>query len=189
MMSAAALILIDFQTGFLAPVWGRRNNPTAEAKATTLLTAWRERNWPICHVRHLSSEVGSPLAPGTGGTDFLPGLTPAEAEPVFEKSVNSSFIGTVLEAHLRAGNITQLVVAGLTTPHCVSTSCRMAANLGFDVTLAHDACAAFTANAQTDWTDNVPDMDAELIHNSAVSHLHGEFVTARTSANILAALP
>ena len=181
---AGALLLIDFQTGFEDPVWGDRNNPTAEENAARLLTTWRAAHRPVIHVRHLSTTPGSPLHPETGSIDFLPALTPDASETVFEKSVNSAFIGTGLEQHLRDQGITQLTVCGLTTPHCVSTSCRMAANLGFNVTLAHDACAAFTGNADTSW-NNGARMTAEEIHHSAVSHLHEEFVQARDVDQIL----
>ncbi|GGE38452.1 cysteine hydrolase family protein [Actibacterium pelagium] len=184
---AGALLLIDFQTGFEDPVWGVRNNPTAEENAARLLANWREANLPVVHVRHLSTTPGSPLNPVSGSIDFLPALAPDAPEAVFEKSVNSAFIGTELEQHLRDKGITQLTICGLTTPHCVSTSCRMAANLGFKVTLAHDACAAFTGNADTSWDNGAP-MTAEDIHRSAVSHLHGEFVQARAVHQILADL-
>ncbi len=178
------LILIDIQTGFNAPVWGTRNNVDAEAKAAALLAHWRAHNAPIIHIRHISTEAGSPLGPDTGGIDFKPEVAPRDGEVQFDKSVNSAFIGTGLETHLRDIGATDLVICGLTTPHCVSTTSRMAANLGFSVTLAHDACASFTANANTGW-GNLPPMSAEAIHATAVSHLHGEFVTARTSSDII----
>ncbi len=180
------LLLIDFQAGFHAPVWGARNNPDAETHAARLLDAWRGRGALIVHVRHLSRQPGSPL---TGdGTAWLDGLAPQAGEAVFEKHVNSAFIGTGLEAHLREAGIGALVVAGLTTPHCVSTSCRMAANLGFDVILAHEACAAFDTSANTSWqADAGIVVSAQQAHDMAVSHLHGEFLQARATAQILAA--
>lgn len=188
MSADRALILIDFQTGFQSPTWGARNNPGAEARARALLDACRTAAIPAFHVRHISTEPGSPLGPGTGGTAFLPGLHPAEGEPVHEKSVNAAFIGTTLERDLRAAGIKTLVICGLTTPHCVSTSCRMAANLGFEVTLAHDACAAFAANADMGWRAGAGALRPETIHDTAIAHLHGEFVTARATADILAEL-
>jgi nicotinamidase-related amidase len=181
----AALILIDIQMGFKSPIWGARNNPTAEDNAAKLLTAWRAKAWPICHVKHVSVEPGSPLGPEAGGTEFMPQVMPESGEPIFEKSVNSAFIGTTLESHLRSEAIETLVICGLTTPHCVSTTSRMAANTGFSVTLAHDACAAFEANANSDWSDAAPALTAQQIHDTAISHLHGEFVTAASTAQIL----
>lgn len=175
-----ALVLIDIQTGFDDPVWGDRNNPGAEARAGDLLAAWRQAKRPVFHIRHISVTPGSPLGPD----DFKPDVRPAAGEPVIEKSVNSAFIGTSLETDLRDVGATAVVIAGLTTPHCVSTTTRMAANLGFSVTLAHDACAAFDSNADTGWQGGAK-MTAEEIHVAAVSHLHGEFATARTVADIL----
>ena len=175
MSKPAGLLLIDIQTGFDAIGLGARNNPGAEAAAGRLLEAWRQRRWPVFHVRHLSLEPGSPLTAARGGTDFKPEVNPLPGEPVIEKTVNSAFIGTDLEARLRKAGATDLVIAGLTTPHCVSTTARMAANLGFGVTVVHDACAAFAMNADMTWLPGAPALDAETAHRTALAHLHGEF--------------
>ncbi|MEJ2020380.1 MAG: isochorismatase family protein [Maritimibacter sp.] len=98
--SPRALILIDFQIGFDDPAWGGRNNPGAEANAARLLAHWREKGWPIFHVRHLSTEPRSPLNPANGQVAFKPEVAPLEGEPVLEKQVNSAFIGTDLEDRL-----------------------------------------------------------------------------------------
>ncbi|QYX58555.1 cysteine hydrolase [Roseovarius sp. SCSIO 43702] len=184
---AGALILVDIQKGFDSPVWGARNNPGAEANAGRLLAAWREAGKPICHIRHVSPEPGSPLGPGGDGTEFKAEVAPRDGEPVFEKNVNSAFIGTGLGEHLHALDETRVTICGLTTPHCVSTTARMAANLGFHVTLAHDACAAFAANARTDWAGDVPALSPEAVHHAAVSILHGEFARALSTDMIVAA--
>jgi nicotinamidase-related amidase len=182
----AALILIDIQSGFDDPVWGARNNQGAESQAGTLLAAWRARSWPIFHIRHVSVQPGSPLV--GPGVAFKPEVAPLPGEPILEKSVNSAFIDTNLEERLHADGLTEVVICGLTTPHCVSTTTRMAANLGFSVTLAHDACAAFTSNADASWNGGSA-LSADDIHAAAVSHLHGEFATARSAAQIIAGLP
>ncbi len=186
-VGAATLVLIDFQAGFGAPFWGGRNNPRAEENAARLLDHWRARRWPLVHVRHLSREAGSPLAADTAGAAFIPALAPVRGEKIVEKHVNSAFIGTDLEDYLRKAGVRDLVICGLTTPHCISTTTRMAANLGFGVTLAHDACAAFARNADMSWRPDAPALEAQAIHDGAVAHLHGEFARARTTADILAA--
>jgi len=177
-----ALVLIDIQTGFDHPAWGPRNNPQAEETAGRLLAHARAQNWPVFHIRHVSTTPHSPL---TGaGLDFKPEVTPLPTETIINKSVNAAFIGTDLEARLRAGAITDLVICGLTTPHCVSTTTRMAANLGFGVTVAHDACAAFATNADATWSA-LPAPDADTIHAHALHHLHGEFASVRATRDIL----
>ena|SRR5690348_15172367 len=180
----AALILIDIQQGFDQPgYWGQRNNPDAEAKAAALLKAWRDSGRPLFHVRHLSRNPKSPLAPGQPGCEIKPEVQPLAGEPVIGKDVNSAFIGTDLEARLRQAGIGTLVVAGLTTPHCVSTTVRMAGNLGFQAFVAADACAAF---AQTGHDGRV--YGAEIVHQVALANLHGEFAEVIDSRAILGAL-
>ena len=181
---ACALILIDIQQGFDSPYWGARNNPDAETNAARLLKHWRAAAWPLFHVKHLSTTAGSPLEAGQSGADFKPEVQPRDNEPVIEKTVNSAFIGTDLEAQLRARGITDLLICGLTTPHCVSTTARMAANLGFSVTLAHDACAAFSSNADMTWQTGATPLTPQQIHDTAIAHLHGEFVSAKSTDSI-----
>ena len=183
-MTQRALLLIDIQAAFADPYWGARNNPGAEVQAGRLLTAWRDAGAPVFHVRHLSTNPASPLHPETGRIDFHPSVEPLPGEPVYAKNVNSAFIGTTLEADLRAAGLDRLVICGLTTPHCVSTTARMAANLGFTVELAHDACAAVAQNADTSWRDGGK-ADPKFIHQAALDHLHGEFAEVLSVDEIL----
>jgi nicotinamidase-related amidase len=179
----AALVLIDIQQGFDNPVWGPRNNPAAEQVAAELLGAWRRAGWPVIHVQHDSTEPGSPLAPGQPGHRHKPEVMPVAGEPVVHKTVNSGFIGTELEQLLRSAEAPGVVLAGITTDHCVSTTVRMAGNLGFDTWLVADACAAFE-RAGADGTR----YPAQLVHEVALASLHDEFATVVDSAAVLATL-
>ncbi len=169
---AEALVLIDFQRGFDHPYWGARNNPTAEENALRLLAAFRSSGLVVFHVRHLSRDPGSALI--GAGAEFKDGFSSRPEETLIEKTVNSAFIGTTLEAQLRDRGIKSLTICGLTTPHCVSTTTRMAANLGWSVALAHDACAAFARNADVSFDDG-PAFTPEDTHRAALAQLHGEF--------------
>lgn len=182
--SGTALLLIDVQRGLDDPRCGARNNPDAEHRIAELLAAWRQAGRPVIHVQHLSLEPDSPLREDAPGHVFKSEAMPWADEPVFRKHVNSGFIGTGLEAHLRGRGIETLVVAGLTTDHCVSTTVRMAANLGFAVTVVEDATATFERRGP-DGTH----YSAELMHRSALASLHGEFARVRSVREILALQP
>ena len=177
------LLLVDLQLGFDEPRWGRRNNPELEQRAAELLSAWRASGRPVVHVKHMSTEPQSPLRPGQRGNEWKPETAPVAGEPVIEKRVNSAFIGTSLEDDLRHAGCRDLVIVGLTTNHCVSTTARMAGNLGFATWVVSDATATFDRVGP----DGV-EHPAERIHAVALSDLHGEFATVVDTATVITAL-
>ena len=186
MTAPLALLAIDFQRAFAdAPEhWGgERSEPGAEDRARALLDAFRARGLPIVHVVHDSPDPSSPLRLDAPGGAALPGFAPRDGEPLVVKRENGAFAGTGLDTLLRRAGVHRLVVAGLTVPHCVSTSVRMAANAGFEVTLAGDACAAFAATGHDGRR-----RDARTVHDVELAVLHGEFCTVRTGDDVIAAL-
>ena len=176
----AVLLLIDVQRAFDHPRWGRRNNPSAETNIRALLDNWRAHGAAVIHVHHRNPRPGSLFNPDGPGVDVKPEAAPVPGEPVLFKDVNSAFIGTDLEERLRAMGATTLVIAGLTTDHCVSTTVRMAANLGFFPFVVSDATATFDRTG--------PDgkhFDAELMHETALTSLHDEFAQIVTTLQAL----
>ena len=175
-----ALLLVDIQEGIDQAEKGRRNNPGAEKEAARLLAAWRESSRPLVHVRHMSVEPESPLRPGLPGNEIKAAVRPAPGEPVLEKSTNSAFIGTGLEERLRAEGVGTLIVAGLTTEHCVSSTARMANDLGFETYVVSDATACFGRTGPKG-----EGFTAEEMHDVTLASVRGEFATIATTDEIL----
>lgn len=177
-----ALLLIDIQRGFddVAYWGGHRNNPDAEIIAGTLLKYWRQHQFPIFHIQHCSTNPHSRLAEGNIGNLFKEVVTPNEGEQVIKKNVNSAFIGTDLKDRLERAKIRKVIIVGLTTDHCISTTARMAGNYGFDTYVISNATATFDkidADGQK--------YSAEIIHDTALASLHNEFATILTAEQLI----
>lgn len=177
-----ALILIDIQKGFLdESYWGgNRNNREAEKISGKILERWRELNLPVFHIRHSSAHPQSKLHESDPGFEFNDHVLPQNNECIITKNVNSAFIGTDLKEKLDFQGINTVVILGITTNHCVSTTTRMAGNFGYETYVISDATAAF---------DRVgidgEKYDAELVHLMALANLHEEFATVLNAEELL----
>jgi nicotinamidase-related amidase len=176
-----ALLVLDVQKGFDDPFWGKRNNPQAEENILLLLTEWRKRGWEIIYSQHLSLLPHSPLHyKNKKGVEFKEIIKPLQQDIVFQKNVNSAFIGTELESHLREKQVQSVLITGLSTQHCVSTSARMSANLGFETFLVEDATAAYEITDHTNTT-----ITPEDVHKHEIAALHKEFATIVKTDDVL----
>ncbi|RPA58202.1 cysteine hydrolase [Aerococcus agrisoli] len=170
MKAKKALLLIDFQKTFRDGSWGFSSNDVAEMNAARLLNKFRANGDTVIHVRHVSDDPSSRFYAKGAGVAFHDLLQPIEGENVISKSVNSAFINTYLAEILNNNGIQTLVIAGLTTPHCVSTTTRMAANLGYQTYLIEDATASF---ALSDHHGNM--IPANEIQDISIATLNEEF--------------
>ncbi|MEZ7812669.1 MAG: isochorismatase family protein [Paracoccaceae bacterium] len=91
--------------------------------------------------------------------------------------MNSCFIGITLKEILDAKNCSTLVIIGLTTDHCVSTTTIMAANYGYNFFLISEATATFNRIGV-----NGEIYDSDLVHLTALASLKDEFATILPSA-------
>jgi ureidoacrylate peracid hydrolase len=108
---------------------------------------------------------------GTRGAEFI-GPLPRPGELIVSKSRFSAFAGTALAQQLRAQGVDTVILAGLTTECCVAASAWAAFELGFQVVLAADACAAYE--------------EEEGLHRHALKALELSGATLAASAELAA---
>ena len=178
---ATALIPIDVQQGFDL-IKAKRNNPTMEENGRHLLSVWRQRASRIMHVQHKSVNPQGLFHPAHSGYDFRAGFAPLPGELLINKSVNSAFIGTDLDLQLRRARVDTVVLFGMTTDMCVSTTARHASNLGYKTIVISDACACFAVK------DKQGEISAEDVHRIHLATLAEEFATVVTTDTSLKSL-
>ena len=174
------LLIIDVQKGIGHPSWGLRNNPQLEANLRRMLDAWRQRNWPIYHVAHDSTEPGSTYRPGQWGNEFKNEVQPQGAERIIRKTTTNAFVGTGLEKELREKGLSTLVICGVITNNSVEATARMAGNLGFKTYVVADGTATFgKRDLRGRW------WEADDVHHLSLANLDGEYATVVTTEQVL----
>jgi nicotinamidase-related amidase len=141
---APGLLIIDIQNDYFPagamPLVGPE---AAVVAAASVLRQFRAEGEPVFHVRHVwDDEAATFMRPGTPGVEIHPLVAPAEREPVVEKAFPNSFRETKLDDLLKSNGVDELVVVGMMTSMCVDATVRAAADLGYQVTVVADACAA-----------------------------------------------
>lgn len=140
---STALLLIDIQNDYFPG--GRMelvNSPEAAGAAARLLSAFRRTHRPVYHVRHVSRQPAATFfLPDSAGACIHDTLSPVSGEAVITKHYPNSFRETSLLERFRADGIDHLLIGGMMTHMCVDATVRAAYDLGFNCTVAHDACA------------------------------------------------
>lgn len=139
-----ALVIVDIQNDYFPggafPLVGPEE---AVAAASRALAGFREAGHAVAHIRHAWNEPEADfMVPGTEGAGIHPDVAPLDGEAVFTKESPNAFLGTGLEEQLRSWTVGEIVVCGMMTSLCVDATVRAGSDLGFEVTVLADACAA-----------------------------------------------
>jgi len=137
-----ALLLIDFQNDYFPGGKGELSHTRLAAdNAAKLLAAFREKQLPVVHVRHEFTTDEAPFfLPGSQGAQIHSTVAAESDEPVVLKHSANSFKETILKQVLETLNIENLFVAGAMSHMCIVAGVRVAADLGYNVTVAQDSC-------------------------------------------------
>lgn len=142
-MKQRGLIVIDLQNEYLPtgklPLTGIE---AAARNAALVIADARAKGIPVFHIRHESADSAAPLfTPGTDSVEIQQEVAPAAGEAVIVKHFINAFRETDLKAQLEAKKVEEVVIVGAMSHMCVDACVRAAADMGYPVTVLHDACA------------------------------------------------
>ncbi|MET0071987.1 MAG: isochorismatase family cysteine hydrolase [Candidatus Thiodiazotropha sp.] len=167
---STALLTIDIQNTYMKPAddplererWApfrQRMNDIVIPNTRDLQNRFRRKGMDLLHARIACLlEDGrdrslSQKKPGwnylllplnTQDSQIVPELEPAAGEIVLTKTTDSALTGTNLRLVLHNMGIENLVVCGIFTDQCVSSTVRSLADESFNVIVVEDCCAAGT---------------------------------------------
>lgn len=179
-MSEASLVLIDLQNEYLAGPIALPGAEAAMANSAKLLSRARDAGSPVFHVAH-RGKPGGLFDRGADRGAIAANVAPLAAEAVIEKEQPNAFAGTELCNLLSATGRKNIILVGLMTHMCISSTARAATELGFRVTIDASACA----------TRDLPDgkggaIAAQVIHDVALAELSDRFaIIARDGKELL----
>lgn len=138
-----ALIIIDIQNEyFKGGALPLPESESAAANAQRLLVWSRQHALTVVHIQHIANNALSPIfAPNSKTSEIASIVSPLATEKVVTKHFPNAFLGTDLQTFLTSHKIETLIVCGLMTHTCVASTSQAAAELGYSVILAKNACA------------------------------------------------
>ncbi len=138
-----ALLIIDIQNDYF-PGGKMELEGALEAgkKAGALLQCFREHGGQHVHIQHEARKPGATFfIPGSDGIRIHDLVAHFEGEPIIHKQFPNSFRETDLQELLKNWQTERVVICGMMTHMCVDATVRAAADFGFQVIIAEDACA------------------------------------------------
>lgn len=139
-LADASLVLIDIQNEYVSGPIALPEADAAIANAATLLAKARSAGTPIIHVTHRGRAGGMFDRDAERGA-IVAQLAPLEGEAVVEKELPNAFVRTDLQSRLEATGRKEIILIGMMTHMCVSSTARAALDLGFRTTIDASACA------------------------------------------------
>lgn len=170
-MTKTALILVDIQNDYFpGGAWEVLGMEAAAGQAAHLLAAARRDGVLVIHVRHEFASAEAPFfRPGSSGAEIHASVAPTATETVLTKARPNAFVGTALLDLLQGGDIQAVTLCGAMTQMCIDATARAAADLGFAVTVAADACAARAVSFDGQ------DVPAEMVHAAFLAPLAASY--------------
>ncbi|UZA68788.1 cysteine hydrolase family protein [Pseudomonas viridiflava] len=177
------LIVVDLQNEYLPtgklPLTGIE---AAVANAVRVIAHARSAGVPVFHIRHESEGEGAGIfVKGSNGAEIQHAVAPQGEETVTVKKHINAFRETDLKHQLKTFGVQEVVVIGAMSHMCIDAVVRAAADMGYPVTVLHDACATL------DLSYNGVNVPAAQVHAAMMAAFEFGYATVKSVDDYLSA--
>ncbi len=175
-----ALLIIDMQNDYFSG--GRmelKDTDLALQNCLKLAKFARKMKYQIYIIQHFSKSKNAPFfTPDSDGVKLHKNLKLIYGE-IIKKNFPNSFRETNLLEKLQSNSIKDILVCGAMTHMCIDSSVRAGFDLGFNITVASDACAT------KDLTFKNNKIPAKDVQSAFLSALDGTFCSVKETENLV----
>jgi nicotinamidase-related amidase len=176
----SALIIVDIQNDYFPG--GRmtlHEIERAAENARRLLDHFRSTGQPTFHIQHTWEDPTAPFfVAGTPGAAIHESVAPRPGEQIVVKHFPNSFRESKLLEGLQRVGAKDLTICGAMSHMCIDATTRAAADLGFNCTVAHDACATRDVEFEG---NKVAASDVQAAYMSALGFAYAKVVTTKNA--------
>ena len=179
--SKTALLLIEFQEEHFSGILPVESAPELTALAVKAMD-WADKNKILTvHVRHQAkSPAALAFAPEGKGIEFHAPVLPRKKHLIQAKHADSAFSGSPLHTILLTRNIDTLILAGMSTPSCITATANDARFLGYKCLVAAD----ITASRDVVSWDETRIIPAAKIQETALACIADKYAQVMSFADI-----
>ena len=180
-----ALLVIDVQMALAHDdaAGADRSCREAEDNISKLLADFRTKDVPIIHIHHHGTDPDDPFHPDAEGSKVQPIANPQAGEPIIVKTTSSGFVNTELLNTLTELRVEQTILCGATANHCVESTTRSSADLGFNPVYVSDAVWAYGVTGP-----DGQEHSGDQIHSTCLATLKDEIAEVQNTKVVLASL-
>lgn len=144
----SALLVVDTQVNMFEEGSEVQNSHHLLETIGRMVTRARDERIPVIYVQH-NGKPGDPDEPDSPGWQIHERVSPQEGDIVVQKRTPDAFYETQLASILNEKEIGRLIITGVQTENCISSTCHHARIAGYSITLVKDGHSTFDSDVLT----------------------------------------
>ena len=144
----SALLIVDAQVNMFDEGSAVHNSHDLLETIGRMVTQARDEQIPVIYVQH-NGKPGDPDEPDSAGWHIHERFFPQEGDVIVQKRTPDAFYDTPLHSIMSNSEVSRLIIMGVQTENCISSTCHHARIAGYSITLVQDGHSTFDSDLLT----------------------------------------